>query len=334
MRIASSVLILFLVNIISYAQEAPAKSLRIMFYNAENAFDIYDDTATADDDFTYSGVRRWNKKKYDKKINDLYKTIIAAGGWSPPDIVALCEIENRHVLLDLITGTYLVKYQYGIIHQDSPDKRGIDVCLIYRADKLNLINYEYWSPEMNKNEVFDSRKVLNASFVFSHDTFHIIVNHWPSRKGGVLAAEDLRLRVASMVRNKIDSLLLINGGSKIILTGDFNSSPEDNAISILTGGNLINLSSAENASGEGTYKYSGVWETIDQVLVSEKLMSSGKGLYAESNSVTVFKPDFLLMKDPVYPGMTPFSTYRGFRYQGGVSDHLPVLLDLYLRKPE
>lgn len=300
-----------------------------MFLNAENAFDTFNDPLTDDDDFTPSGVRRWNLKRYYKKIEDLHKTIVAAGEWSSPEIVALCEIENRKVLYDLISGTNLSGYNYSIIHEDSPDTRGIDVCLIYRGDKLKLIQQGYWKPSDNTIENFSGRNVLHATFVFQTDTFHVIVNHWPSRRGGVLAAEDLRMRIALMVRHKVDSLLLQPGGSKIIIAGDFNSTPDDAEMRLLTGKNLVNLS-GKAVTGEGTYRYAGVWETIDQVIVSESLMNSKKGIFIEKNSIKVFRPGFLLIKDPVYPGFTPFSTYRGFRYQGGVSDHLPVLIDLFL----
>ncbi|HLP74497.1 MAG TPA: endonuclease/exonuclease/phosphatase family protein [Bacteroidales bacterium] len=301
-----------------------------MFLNAENAFDTSDDPATEDEDFTPSGVRRWNLKRYYKKIEDLHKTIIAAGEWSPPEIVALCEIENRKVLLDLTTGTYLSKYNYSILHEDSPDSRGIDACLIYRTEKLKLLYHECWEPLMNAGEKFTSRKVMHASFACMADTFHIIINHWPSRRGGVLVAENLRMAIASMVRLKVDSILRLPGGSKIILIGDFNSTPDDNEIRVLSGNDLVNLSEKTALSNEGTYRYTGVWETIDQVIVSGNLLKSGTGLFADNNSMKVFKPAFLLAKDPVYPGLTPFSTYRGFKYQGGISDHLPVLVDLFL----
>ena len=117
-----------------------------MFYNVENLFDIYDDTLKDDNEFLPDGVMRWNFTRYNKKINSLYKTIVAAGEWNPPAIVALCEVENRKVLEDLIYGTYLSKYNYRIIHEESPDQRGIDVCLIYRKDYAEVIDYRYWIP--------------------------------------------------------------------------------------------------------------------------------------------------------------------------------------------
>lgn len=321
------------------SQAEEFNTLRIMFYNVENLFDIFDDTLKNDNDFLPSGVLRWNYSRYNNKINSLYKTIVSAGEWSPPEVVAMCEVENRRVLEDLIYGTYLAKYNYRIIHEESPDQRGIDVCLIYRSDALSLISYDYWMPLGIKQEDFTSRKVLYSRFKFRNDTIHLIFNHWPSRRGGVLAGESMRLRIANMVKEKADSISLSSHSmSKIIIMGDFNSTPDDQEIEILTSdfpdcSRIVNLSEGKADEGSGTYRYQGTWEMIDQVLVSEFLLKSSKGLYTEIALFSILKPDFLLMKDPKYPGFTPFSTYRGYRYQGGFSDHLPVLLKLNFREP-
>jgi len=321
-----------------FSQTEEFNSLRLMFYNVENLFDIIDDTLKNDDDFLPSGVLRWNHTRYRSKINSLYKTIVMAGDWAPPEIVAMCEVENRKVLEDLLYGTYLSKYKYRIIHEESPDQRGIDVCLIYRSDLLNLITYEYWMPEGIKEERFTTRKVLYTGFAFKNDTIHLIVNHWPSRRGGVLAGEGMRLEIAGMVKEKIDSITLRSKcGSKVIILGDFNSTPDDREIKILTSdpapsGQVINVSEKLAKEGNGTYRYQGTWEMIDQVLVSESLLKSAEGLYTKAAWFSILKTDFLLMKDPKYPGFTPYATYRGYRYQGGFSDHLPVLLKLSHRE--
>jgi hypothetical protein len=320
-----------------YSQDSVPQPVRLMFYNVENLFDIYNDTTKDDDDFLPGGIMRWNNTRYDKKINALYKTIIAAGEWGPPEVVAFCEVENRKVLEDLVYGTYLSKYNYGIIHEESPDQRGIDVCLIYRKDCINIIKYTYWIPSGIKKEYFTSRSILYAKLVYGSDTIHLFVNHWPSRRGGVLAGESLRMKIASMIREKADSITKRTGeGAKIIILGDFNCTPDDQEMKsmISSAGSdkyLVNLSEKQAAEGIGTYRYMGTWEMIDQVIVSEKLLSCKNGLYTDFKMVNVFRPDFLLTKDPKYPGFTPLSTYRGYRYQGGFSDHLPVLLRLNLR---
>jgi len=330
------VLIIILTNR-GYSQDASYQPVRLMFYNVENLFDINNDTLKDDDDFLPGGLMRWNFARYRKKINSLYKTIVAAGEWNPPAVVAFCEVENRKVLEDLIYGTYLSKYNYRIIHEESPDQRGIDVCLIFRKDCAGLLDYRYWIPSGINSEDFTSRSILYTKLVISTDTVHLIVNHWPSRRGGVLAGEGLRIKIAAMIREKADSILKRSPtGARIIILGDFNSTPDDREMKSLvapsdSGIFLVNLSENLSAEGIGTYRYMGTWEMIDQVIVSDRLLTCNKGLYTDAKMLSVFRPDFLLKKDPKYPGYSPLSTYRGYRYQGGFSDHLPVLIDLKFR---
>jgi endonuclease/exonuclease/phosphatase family metal-dependent hydrolase len=135
----------------------------------------------------------------------------------------------------------------------------------------------------------------------------------------------------------VDSILEKSySGAKIIISGDFNCTPDDQEIESIvapaeTGLTMVNLSEEMAAQGFGTYRYMGTWEMIDQVIVSDFLLTCRNGLYTDQKMITVFKPDFLLKKDPLYPGFMPLSTYRGYRYIGGFSDHLPVLLDLGYR---
>ena len=319
-----------------FPQFAIGQSDKIMFYNVENLFDIYDDTATDDDEFLPGGVRRWNFRRYERKINSLYKTISAAGEWYPPVIVGLCEVENRKVLEDLVYATNLSKYNYGIIHQDSPDPRGIDVCMIFRKEFIEILKWSYFSPESSKENEVATRSVLYAQCFAGGDTIHLFLNHWPSRRGGVLAGESLRESVADMLREKIDSLSSIgNSRIRIIVMGDFNATPADDVVKMFSepyrsGISMINLSENQDDS-KGTYRYRGMWEMIDQVLVSDWLQDCRKGVFTSRDLYRIFDPGFLLKDDPAYPGTSPFSTWRGYRYQGGFSDHLPVLLELKVR---
>ncbi len=329
-------LILFIISK-GYPQELHVPPARLMFYNVENLFDIYDDTLTADNEFLPNGLRRWNFTRYNRKINSLYKTLVAAGDWRPPDIIALCEIENRKVLEDLLSGTNLMKYDYGILHKDSPDERGIDVSLIYRKEIVKIIYSRFWIPSEPGKDVPSTRSILYAKCLIHEDTLHLFVNHWPSRRGGVLAAESLRMDISGLVRRKVDSIAGASpSGAKIIITGDFNCTPDDPAMKELTSRNppgirLVNLSDSLSRLGFGTYRYSGTWEMIDQTIVSDYLLKSKSGFSTACRNFMIFRPDFLLVSDPKFPGKRPFSTYLGYRYQGGFSDHLPVLLNLTFR---
>ena len=313
------------------------QSIRIMFYNVENLFDIYDDTLVDDDEFLPGGTRRWNYSRYEKKVNSICKTIMAAGEWSPPEIIALCETENRKVVEHLILGTNLNKFRYGIIHEDSPDPRGIDVCLLYREDLVEVLHYDYLhDPDLDEDGFF-TRDVLYAKCRIMDDTLHFFINHWPSKRGGVLAGNAKRKQIAGFVKHVADSIDIADRGrAKIIIIGDFNVSPKDKVLEIITEEQVGSKIKLSNLSGllskeSGTYRYRGIWEMPDQVIVSAYLLNCSRGLYTDAGMLKIFNPGFLLYRDPLYPGLSPFSTWRGYRYLGGFSDHLPLLIDLKIR---
>jgi endonuclease/exonuclease/phosphatase family metal-dependent hydrolase len=322
-----------------FSQERQSKGIRLMFYNVENLFDVSNDSVKNDDDFLPEGVMRWNYSRYTRKLNSLYKTITSAGDWKIPEIVAMCEVENRKVLQDLLYKTYLSGLNYGIIHEESPDLRGIDVCLIYLKDAVELLSYRYLIPSGIRVEDYHTRSVLYARLKVFSDTLNLFVNHWPSRRGGALAGEDMRKSIAEMVRSACDTLSEYSSGkAEILICGDFNSTPDDIEIKTLLNSSgswssLVNLSEFAAELGEGSYRYKGTWEMIDQVIVSKTLLNAESGLFTSTDYLKIFRPDFLLENDPVYPGLIPFSTYRGYRYHGGYSDHLPVIIDIFTNDP-
>ena len=321
-----------------FAQYPVKSPFRMMFYNVENLFDTFDDQDTEDDEFMPEGTKRWTFKRYTAKINSIYKVIMAAGeGWEPPSIIGLCEVENRHVVEDLINETYLSGFNYGIIHEDSRDPRGIEVCIIYRKDRAVLLSHKYIEPVEYGISGFKTRSILYSKWLIDRDTIDIFLNHWPSKRGGALAGEPTRTALARLLLMMSDSLNKSTGGqAKIVMAGDFNCTPVDSEMLMLcedsdrdTGNfRLVNLCEPLSEKGSGTYRYMGTWEMLDQVIVSAPLLYSSNGLKTERKNLVVFNPDFLLKKDNRYPGPTPYSTYYGFRYQGGFSDHLPLILDL------
>jgi hypothetical protein len=336
LRMTGTLVLMFLFLTFTYSQEkSDSFPVRIMFYNVENLFDISDEPLKDDNEFLPSGLMRWNHTRYTKKINSVYKAISAAGEWNPPAVVGLCEIENRTVLDDLVNGTYLSNYGYGIIHEESPDPRGIDVCLLFRKEQVNIIDYRSWIPKGIKADDFHTRSVLYSKCIILGDTIHFIINHWPSRRGGVLAGEPLRSAIALMIRDAVDSLYHVSSGtSKIIIMGDFNCEPDDPVIQSLVNPateaaqSLINMTEQYRSDIPGTYRYMGTWEMLDQIIVTPGLLNCSRGLFTEIKEFRIFRPDFLLKTDSKFPGLTTYSTYRGYRYQGGFSDHLPVLIDL------
>jgi predicted extracellular nuclease len=330
-------LLLILLTAIDHSSqgESPA-DLRIMFYNVENLFDINDDPGDGDNEFLPGSLRRWNYTRYKAKLNSLGKTIIAAGEWEPPALVALCEIENRKVLQDLVSGTVINRYKYSIIHKDSYDTRGIDIGLIYRSDLISVPVFSFIALRDEYGARIATRDILSATVNTGSESFVLLVNHWPSRRGGVQATEKLREIASATLRKQIDSIFTADGSkARIIVMGDFNAGPADvNIETVIKGAqeelSLINLTERISAPF-GTYKYQGLWETIDQVFVSKSLAYGSAGLLTSVEKLRVMSNDFLLTDDLNFPGKTPFSTWSGYRYRGGYSDHLPVVLGLEVR---
>lgn len=309
---------------------------RIVFYNTENFFDTLNDSLTADDEFTPDGTRHWNYPKYKSKLISLYKTFIALGNWNPPDLIGICEVENKRVLTDLVNNTPLSKYNYRIIHANSPDRRGIDVAIIYNSKRVNVVQYRYFG--IGKAGLF-TRDILYCKAGLGNDTCHFLVNHWPSRSAGQIETEPDRLAASLRLKSIVDSLFHICSNAKIVIMGDFNDEPRDMSLSQILQAKtdirnvqtdyLYNLSIAPGSGKlKGTVKFRGEWTLFDQVIVSGSLLGSLNGLHVQPGNYHIFGESFLLKPDEQYNGFKPFRTYNGFQYQGGFSDHLPVYIDI------
>ena len=317
---------------------------KIMFYNVENLFDTLDDSLTRDEEFLPEGVRFWNNYRYNTKLNQIYKVITAVGKWNPPAIIGLCEIENREVINDLVNNTPLVKFEYQIIHTESPDRRGIDVGFLYRKDLFQPIDYETIPINFPDNPKSKTRDILYVKGIAKNsDTLNVFINHWPSRWGGQLESEGRRLFVASVLKSKVDSIFNSNPKSNIIITGDFNDYPNNKSIQgileaqqefdQITDNQLYNLSSyLYKTKNIGTYKYRGDWGILDQFIVSGHLLNNKSKVYTTLNDVYIFNADFLLESDDSYFGYKPKRTFIGYKYNGGFSDHLPTYLILNFNK--
>lgn len=307
--------------------------LLIMFWNVENYFDTYDNPSTNDDEFTPAGENHWGWKRFEKKRDDIAKTILLAADshGDYPAIIGLCEVENRYVLEQLTENTPLARVGYSILHKDSPDNRGIDVALLYREDLFTPLKEEYLRSSFPTREVLYTKGVLNGL-----DTVHIMVNHWPSKRGGDNSSSMKRMLVSHLVRHVTDSILNANPKANIILMGDFNDTRSSRPLENLEP--LVNLSKWAEGGG-GTYKYREDWNIIDQFLVSENLIYndtptnefSAQWLYCHK-SMKIFSPDDLLCTDDTYLGVKLKRTFVGPKYTAGVSDHLPILLQVHIKE--
>jgi len=312
---------------------------RIMFWNVENLFDCYNDSLTNDEEFLPYGMRGWNYDRYRQKLSKTYKTLVAAGEWEPPDLIGLCEIENKNVLYSLLRDTPFSYYNYRFVHYDSPDRRGIDVALLYNPARVKIIEERVIPALLKVSGNSKTRDILYVRLILeTGDTISVFVNHWPSKYGGAGYTADLRENVSEILQRNIREICVTNLKEKIVVMGDFNDPPESEAIRILTAKavsgqeihpSLINMAADYTGPISGSYKFEGAWQMIDQMLVSENLISGDEGVFVNDESYRVFSPDFLLERDEKYGGMKPIRTYAGYVYHGGFSDHLPVVLDLF-----
>lgn len=330
------ILLTFLIYVfgILYSQE----HFKIMFYNVENYFDTVDDPNKNDNDFLPEGKKRWTYNKMEEKRNSIAKVITAVGEGTPVAVVGMCEVENDYVLKSLVKYSPLKKFGYKFVHYDSPDSRGIDVAMLYDENQFKPINHKPIPVQFSKGKT--TRDVLYVSGkTNSNDTLHIFVCHTPSRIGGKEKTEYRRMQVMKLIREHCDSILSIQPKANIVIMGDFNDSPEDKSVRVALGARPLvepyDSNSLYNMFHQfmknpffGTHKYQSQWSVLDQIIVSGSLLSSGK---VTPESAFIFKAMYLLEVDSRNMNVRPKRTYNGLKYQGGFSDHLPVIIKLGIR---
>lgn len=333
------ILLTFLIFVfgVSKAKVSEGKNpYRIMFYNVENYFDTKDDPEKNDNDFLPESKKHWTYNKMEEKRNSIAKVITAVGEGMPVAIVGMCEVENDYVLTSLVRYSPLKNYGYKFIHFDSADKRGIDTALLYHPEQFTPISSRPLRKEFPDGKL--TRDVLYVSGKTSFgDTLHVFVCHAPSRIGGKNKSEHYRVAVMSMVRGHVDSIMSVQPTANIIIMGDFNDSPVDKSISVALGAKPL-VPPYSNASLYnmfhqfmknpffGTHKYQSEWSILDQIIVSGNLLNSGK---LRPENAYIFKASFLFEADKKNLNVRPKRTYNGLRYNGGYSDHLPIVVELF-----
>jgi len=324
------------------AQISKPSDFKIVFYNLENLFDIKDDTSKWDEQFLPEGDKHWTYWKYQTKQKNLAKVIAAAGGWQDAALVGVCEIENAFVLEELTTKSPLKKLNYKFIHKESPDRRGIDVALLYQEEQFIPLFYKHIQIDFPFAPQSKTRDILYVKGLTPNkDTLHIFVNHWPSRWGGQMKTEPKRIYVAQTLRKEVDSLFQNTVNPNIVIIGDFNDTPSDQSVikylkaqapsKKIQKKQLYNLMYPLSLSHEGTHPYHGHWAVLDHIIVSSALLDKSNKIYTTTTSAYPFKADFLLEEDTKYGGIKTNRSYIGFKYNGGYSDHLPVILDLFFK---
>lgn len=343
MRIRNSIgLFIVLLSLNSaFAQEKKFKVQTVAFYNVENLFDTINNVDVNDEEYTPTGTQRWTLEKYKKKLSNLSRTIAEIGTSDQqkesPVVIGVAEVENRGVLEDLIKQPLLIGKEYGIVHFDSPDKRGIDVGLLYQKKHFKptsyinvpLIIYD----QSDKTKRIYTRDQLVVTGLLDGEEINFIVNHWPSRSGGEKKSSPNREAAGRLNRKIIDSLYTINPNAKVITMGDLNDGPYNKSVKVeveakakkeeVKERGMYNPMEEMANKGIGTLAYRDAWDLFDQMILSEPLIRKDYASYRFWKAGVYNKP-FLTQTTGQYKGY-PLRNSNG---QVGFSDHFPVYVYL------
>ncbi|HPF90541.1 MAG TPA: endonuclease/exonuclease/phosphatase family protein [Flavobacteriales bacterium] len=308
------------------------------FYNIENLYDTIDSPDTDDHEFLPNGSKQWTGARYWRKLDRNARVIAEMGKDLHPRgvaILGLCEVENRTVVQDLVNTAALKDRHYAIVHEDSPDRRGVDVALIHDPELYHVFNHKAYRLAMADTS-FRTRDQLLVSGVLDGDTTHVIVCHWPSRRGGEKRSEPNRKAAAELARHIIDSLLTENSNAHILLMGDLNDDPVNVSVSRFVNATgdrkkavdkvFFNAMYEPYMKGIGTLAWRDSWNLFDQIIISPGLLSGAGGQY-KYYGVRIFNEGYLRQTEGNFAGY-PLRTYVGDTYQDGFSDHFPVFVIL------
>lgn len=325
------------------------KSYVIGFYNLENLFDTIHDKGKNDNEFLPDGANQWTEAKYAKKLHNMASVIRAMKEenkiWHA--VLGVSEIENRHVLEDLVSQPEIADANYRFVHYEGPDRRGVDVALLYRPNQFKVLesksipfdfnsNIEFSLNEEEKTQ-FRTRDILMVRGMLGNEMFAIFVAHLPSRIGG--KGNDLRSRGGEIMYQESMRLMAKYPNIKIVAMGDMNDNPTDPSMAVYMHGKE-NINDVENEdffspfvsmlkAGYGSLSYRGEWNIYDIIVVNANLCR-GKGLKIQpivkkKYYGRIFNPPFLTQQDGPYAG-TPFRTFSGGAFIGGYSDHYPTYI--------
>lgn len=266
-----------------HAQQQTRAGL-IAFYNLENLFDTIDTPGVLDEEFTPEGPNKWSGTRYKEKLDNMAYAISRIGedeGWKGgPAVLGVSEIENRSVLEDLAAHPLLKESNYQVVHYDSPDRRGVDVALMYRPRFFKVTASA--SPSLpltnDEGEPVYTRDQLVVSGLFDGEPMHFIVGHWPSRSGGEMTTRPRRNAAAALSRRLVDSLLAIDSSAKVFVMGDLNDDPVDESLrkylraagdpERLKEGELFNAMFPLFRKGIGSLNYRDGMNMFDQIIIS------------------------------------------------------------------
>ena len=305
--------------------------ISIAFYNVENLFDAIDGPNTLDREFTPRGKKKWNPYRLNHKIQKLGRTIAEIGrdkSSIPPVLVGLAEVENKTVLHDLLKAEALKSTPYDFLHHESSDERGMDVALLYNkkifqpSDIKSIPVFLYDAAKKRDH----TRDILYVQGTLQGEQIHVFVNHWSSKRAGN-ANVGKHLQIVKTLEREIANIAAPD--PKILLLGDFNENPSEQALQLLVAKNFNNPMEKLHAQGMGSSKFYGKWMLFDQILLSKNFFAP-KAKQLQFQEAAIFNEPFLQNPKGPFKG-EPFRTYSGKYYLGGYSDHFPVYVVLQKR---
>lgn len=329
-------ILFFMLNGLTYyAQTSTNRSVAataiIGFYNLENLYDTVNDIWKNDEDFTPDGPNKWTGERYREKIKQLGKAIAAIGLEYQPQglaILGMCEVENKGVIEDLVRDPALKKRKYEVVHIEGPDARGVDPSFIYQPAFFKLKKAVAYSVRLSKDTSHKTRDILVVSGWLKGEALVVLVNHWPSRRGGEMRSRESRNIAARTARRIADSVTLADPNCRVLIMGDLNDDPVNDcvkkhigtvsAFNKLEKGNYFNPMENLFLKGIGTLAYKDSWNLFDQILLNDVWRSSLTGWRYET--VRIHNPSWLRTDFGNFKGY-PFRSYSGGIYTGGYSDH-------------
>jgi hypothetical protein len=340
-RILTSIAATAMLSLLSPAQNGKQEYVPALvgFYNLENLYDTLDAADTDDQEFLPESGKQWGSARYWRKVNKMAGVIADIGKDLHPRglaILGVSEVENRAVVEDLVNAAPLKDRGYQVVHEDSWDRRGVDVALIHDPTVFKVYAHKAYRLYMDPEGKFRTRDQLLVSGVLDGDTTHVIVNHWPSRRGGEKRSMPNRKAAAELGRHIIDSLLARNPNAYILYMGDLNDDPVDASVvkhlratgdrNAAQGTVLFNPMHGLYQKGIGSLAWRDSWNLFDQIIISPGLLNGTGGKY-KYYGARVFNEPYLRQKDGNFAGY-PSRTFVGDTYQDGYSDHFPVFLIL------
>lgn len=291
--------VIFLLSLLPVVLPVAAQSPAMMFYNVESLYDTVP-ALFHDDDYTPEGRYRWDSERYTAKLQSLASVIDAVSA----DLVALAEVENEAVVRDLVMtlGT-----DYNYIHRTSNDSRGIDLALLYKGDRFFVDRVEDVESGFGRQFMYVRGRLQGVGRI------DLVVCHLPSQIGPAERRERAMHRLASFV----DELHRTDSSARIVVAGDFNSSPAQRTVRRIMPRFLFPLLLEAERRGEGTTAYDGRWQMLDHFWVERtKFPDVRAQVYIVENLLEGFEDG----------QVRPRRTFRSGAYTGGASDHLPIIL--------